>query len=418
MGNNPTISTFIKRCSAFAPLVLSVAAFLAALRVANIELFQRFSFVVSDSISRSLGEGNAGHVVLIRLDQSFSKPQLERLFSHAIPILLTDYRATAVGIDIDFSEGGYSQLADDFASWTEKNPADAGRVVWAVGYENAGKSTAARDAENPFCEDCSGLSCKVRFVPKPVFGSDKDPTNYALALAVPDIDRVHRSSARFFCHTQTEKRLEAFHFRLVEIYCQDHPAVATCGELQQHKQARTNIYSWDDPEPLDLCQLVSCQEKDLGNKTDGLPNQINGKIVVLYSDVPSNDEHMTIMGERKGAEIVASLVENELQFGVAPHWRVQAVEWSIEGLFTVVMILLFHWRYTQSWAILIATAFFILYVYLVPRLAAWVPDFRNYVLAIILTFWIEVLLKAAWQSIFGESAKPVTVKAAEKPAAL
>jgi hypothetical protein len=108
---------------------------------------------------------------------------------------------------------------------------------------------------------------------------------------------------------------------------------------------------------------------------------------------------MTMVGARKGAEIVASLIENELLFGVAPPWRVSTLKWTLEAVLTLLLIFLFHWRYTRSWAILLAAAVFVLYLSLLPQLATWVPDFRNYVLAVIVTFWIEVLLKSAWHSL-------------------
>src|SRR5947209_11501456 len=131
------------------PWLLSIAAIAAAVRVSHIPLFERLSFVISDHISRKLGNGDAGHVVLVRIDQSFSKSQLERLLSSAIPTLLSDYAATTVGVDIDFSAGGYSQLARDFASWSKTNPQLVEKIVWAVGYENAGEDTAGA-AQDPF----------------------------------------------------------------------------------------------------------------------------------------------------------------------------------------------------------------------------------------------------------------------------
>jgi hypothetical protein len=400
------ISRFLQRSCALMPTVLlSLLAVVIAVKVSQMPSFKRHSFVISDQISRKLGNGDAGHVVLVRIDESFSKQQLERLLSRAIPTLLTDYDATTVGVDIDFSGGAYSGLAQDFASWDKKNPQLAQKVVWAVGYEDTGEAATAGEAQDPFCEDCAGLSCKVRFVPKPVFGTINDPSNYALALAIPDLDNVNRSSARFVCQSQTEKPLKSFHFKLVEIYCQGRTGMATCRDLQQNKQATTKIYSWYDAKPVDLCQLVSCQDNDLGNRKSGSIARMTGKIVVVYSDVPSNDEHMTIMGARKGAEIIASLTENELQFGVAPHWRVAAMKWVLEAILTLLLIFLFHWRYTRSWAILIAIIVFALYVYAVPWLAAWVPDFADYVLAVIVTFSIEVLLKSAWQSVVGSRAK-------------
>jgi hypothetical protein len=45
-----------------------------------------------------------------------------------------------------------------------------------------------------------------------------------------------------------------------------------------------------------------------------------------------------------------------------------------------------------------AIGVFVLYLYSVPRLATWVPDFRNLVLAMILAFWLEILVKLAWHA--------------------
>ena len=350
----------------------------------------------------------------MRLDESFSKTQLEHLLSQAIPTLLTNYNASTVGVDIDFSGGNYSELARRFASWSQNNPGLADKVVWAVGYETSAPSATIKSTQDGFCDDCAGLSCKLRFTPKAVFGTMKDPGNYALAIATPDLDQINRSSVRFVCQSQSETPLKTFHFRLVEDYCQGRTTIATCRDLQQNRQATSRIYSWYYAKPVDLCELVSCQERDLGYPKTGTPNQISGKIVILYSDVASNDEHMTIMGSRKGAEIIASLAQNELQFGVTPHWHVTTLKWGVEGVFTLLLILLFHWRYTQTWAIVIAIGLFVLYVYLVPRLALWVPDFGDYVLAIIVVFWVEVLAKSAWQSVVTDRVKtqkspPVTL---------
>jgi hypothetical protein len=377
------------------------------MKLEHTPLFERFSFVISDELSRRIGAGDAGHVMLVRLEQSFSKPQLEALLSRAIPMLATDFGATAVGVDIDFSNGGYASLARDLANWSTKNPALSRKVVWAVGYQSEPRQpTTTLETDAASCEDCSGLSCKVRFTPNPVFGTENDPNNYALALAFPDLDNVNRSSARFVCHSQSERPLKSLHFRLVEMFCEGRSGMVTCRNLQQNKQARTQIYSWYHTQPIDLCQLVSCGDKDLGAKRSE-SSDLADKIVLVYSEAPSNDEHMTIVGSQKGAEIVASLIENELQFGVAlPWWHIWGMKWALELAFTVLMIFLFHWRYTQSWAILVAIGFFVLYVYLVPRLVAWVPDFRNYVLAIILAFWLEVLLKSAWQSLAGGPVGP------------
>lgn len=98
-----------------------------------------------------------------------------------------------------------------------------------------------------------------------------------------------------------------------------------------------------------------------------------------------------------------ALVNNELRFGVAQNWSVEAVKWTIEFILSGVLAFLFHWKYTESWAIAIAAGLFIAYLQLVPVIENWVPDFRDYVLAIILAFWIEVLLKSFWNSLHLET---------------
>jgi hypothetical protein len=396
------ISRFIRRCEDAVPWLLSAAAIFIAIEISHVPLFERISFVISDAISRSTGIGGAGHVVLVRLDQSLSKQQLQTLLAGAIPSLISDYGASTVGVDIDFSEGGYKELANSFAAWSQSNPHLSDKIVWAVGYVPGPRPLVA-PKECPkvqICDDCSGLTCKDRYIPKSVFGSDYNPPNYALAVAFPSVDCVSRSSARFVCHSQTVARVTAFHFMLVEIYCQGRTDIATCRELQPNKQAETNLYAWYESSPLDLCNLVSCQDASMGTPLKRSTELLSDKIVILYSDVPSDDEHPTPVGSSKGAEIVASLVENELQFGVAQVWRVWLMKWALECIATALLIFLFHWRYTESWAILLAIGVFVLYVHFVPRLVTWVPDFRNYVLAVILTFWIEVLLKSAWSSIW------------------
>lgn len=126
---------------------------------------------------------------------------------------------------------------------------------------------------------------------------------------------------------------------------------------------------------------------------------IAGKIVLLYTEVPRDDEHLTMEGTKKGAEVVASLIENELQFGVAPGWHVKVLEGTLEALTILILAGLFHWRHTERWAILPAAVLFVVYVHFIPRLATWVPDFRNFVLAIVLSFWVEALVKLGWRNI-------------------
>jgi len=39
------------------------------------------------------------------------------------------------------------------------------------------------------------------------------------------------------------------------------------------------------------------------------------------------------------------------------------------------------------------------YLQVLPAIENWLPDFRDYVLAIILVFWIEVLIKSFFNSV-------------------
>ena len=77
----------------------------------------------------------------------------------------------------------------------------------------------------------------------------------------------------------------------------------------------------------------------------------------------------------------------------------KAVEGALEALTILILAAFFHWRRTERWAILPASALFVVYLRFIPSLASWVPDFRNFVLAIIFSFWIEVLLKLGWQNL-------------------
>jgi hypothetical protein len=181
------------------------------------------------------------------------------------------------------------------------------------------------------------------FTPLPVFGSNNNPSNYGLSIVFPDAEGVSPAALRFVCHTDSEKPLTAFHFKLVEAYGDGRPELATCRYLTRDKQARTAIYSWYDTPAIDLCRLANCPKA----KPDAEPaqrgggelrasvldqNTIAGKIVLLYTEMPRDDEHLTIEGTKKGAEVVASLIENELQFGVAPGWHVKVLEGTLEVL--------------------------------------------------------------------------------------
>ncbi len=380
------------------PWLVSILAIVAAKTLADKPVFQRISFVISDEISRGLGIGQAGDVVLIRIEQSFPKPVLETILAGAVQTLVRDYRASAVGVDIDFSGRGYDSLARKVACWSRDDPEGASRVVWGVGPVEPPGRHPPMSPKAAYCASCA--SCATGFVPKPVFGADSpQPPVYGIALAFPELDGTHRASLRFVCHRETEARLDAFHFKLVKVFCAQHPDLATCGDLR-NSQAETTIYSWYQSEPVELCDLVHCEGPYLGARSSGDIGALEDKIALLYSDVPGNDEHMTMVSTRKGAEIVASLVENELHFGVDSHWLVELLKITLEAIITGLLLFIFHWKYTKSWAMLLAIPIFLLYLHFVPQLSRIAPDFRNYVFAIILAFWIEVMLKSAWNSVF------------------
>ena len=366
-------------------------------------VFKKINFVVSDELSQRLKREDMGRVALVEVPR-LSKKDIQALLSRAIPALVDGYDARVVGVDIDFSGEQFPALAANFARWSEKNPGSAKKVVWAVGYEAPPRSRghAEEDIWAAFCQECSGHSCQARFRPNLVFGGTYNPQSYALAIPFPDVDNVNRSSARFVCHADNEQPLDLFHFKLFKDYCEGGSRLVTCKELQQNNQAKNSIYVWDAPDPLNLCALVNCTADSGGEFGAKLPdkgNPLADKIVILYSDIPGNDEHVTTEGLQKGAAIEASLVNNELRFGVAQNWSVQAVKWTIEFVLSGVLAFLFHWKYTESWAIAIAAGLFMAYLQLVSVIERWVPDFRDYVLAIILAFWIEVLLKSFWNSL-------------------
>ena len=364
-------------------------------------VFKKINFVVSDELSQRLKRADLGRVALVEVPR-FSKEDLQALLSQAIPVLVDGYNARVLGVDIDFSNGEFSTLAGNFARWSEQNQGSAGKIVWAVGYQAPEKNRgAAPDIWAAFCQDC-GKPCQARFRPKLVFGGNYNPQNYALAIPFPDVDNVNRSSARFVCHADHEEPLDLFHFKLFKDYCAGGSTLATCRTLTQNSQAKNPIYIWDAPEPSNLCGLVNCAAKsgsEFGARLHDTGNPLADKIVILYSDVPGDDEHVTMEGLQKGAAIEASLVNNELRFGVAQSWTVQAMKWTIEVVLAGMLALLFHWKYTESWAIAIAAVLFVGYLQVLPAIENWLPDFRDYVLAIILVFWIEVLIKSFFNSV-------------------
>jgi hypothetical protein len=393
-----------------APWSLSLIAILAAVWMSHKPVMVRIGYVVSDQISRGLGVVPSHRVLLVRLDQTFPKSQFEELLANAIPTLLDDYRSDIVGVDMDFFSGNakYQNLAAALAAAAKSNPRVADSVIWAVPPERSAQPAAQGQTmklADIFCADCSDAEhpCRARLNPQPVFGTNDDPQNYALAIGVPDEDDRNRWSPRFVCQRNTQARLNTFHFAIVDIYCRRHPdALLACRDFQPNRQSRSRMYAWYHAENIDLCRLVNCHGQTLG-RTDGLPeaakSEFQGKlannIVILYWDEPGNDEHMTMLGTEKGAAIVASLIENELQVGAQPHFWVLVLKYSMEALITVLLVFLFHYKYTKSLAILIAFGLFVLYLRLAPLLSSWVPDFRDYVFVLILAFWLEVLLKSA-----------------------
>ena len=388
-------------------LAMWALAILGATWLEDQPVFKKINFVVSDELSQRLKREDLGRVALIEVPR-LSKKDIQAILSRAIPALVDGYNARVVGVDIDFSGGEFPDLAANFANWSKQNPGSARKVVWAVGYQvpTANKRAGTQNIWEAFCQDCSGVSCQARFRPNLVFGGNYNPQSYALAIPFPDVDSVNRSSARFVCHSDNEEPLDLFHFKLFKDYCAGGSNLVTCKALEQNSQAKNLIYIWDAPDPVNLCALVYCSTDSGGELGARLPdkgNPLTDKIVVLYSDIPGNDEHVTTEGLQKGAAIEVALVNNELRFGVAQTWSVEAAKWTIEFILSGVLALLFHWKYTESWAIAIAAGLFIAYLQLVPVIENWVPDFRDYVLAIILAFWIEVLLKSFWNSLHLET---------------
>ena len=278
--------------------LLSAAAILAAFYISEKPRFERIGAVVSDEISRALGVYSNGPLVLVRLDREFPKADLQRLLARAIPALMDNYQAAALGVDIDFSGRDYNQLAKDFSDWSRRRPGPAGKIVWAVGYERGHERAATEQGEIEVCANCDA-SCVHRFRPKPVFGNEFDPSNYGLAYAWTDTNGISRSSFRFGCHQDTLGRLRTFHFKLVEAYCGGNTQDDKCATLKPYHQSATKLFSWFDAKVYDLCLLVQCSGADLGAAPEKPPNYLANKIPILYSDVEGDDEHATSSGHGK-----------------------------------------------------------------------------------------------------------------------
>jgi hypothetical protein len=243
------------------PWLLSAVAIGAAYWISHQPPFQRVSAVVSDEISRILGVTSRGTVVLVRIDRDFPRNDLQTLLARAIPALMDNYRAAALGVDIDFSHGDYDQLAIPFANWSRARPDPARRIIWAIGYDSNGERGTPKN-EPEVCSDCESDQCKFRFHPRPVFSGLFPGPNYGLAYVWTDVSGVARSSFRFVCSQESTSRLPTFHFKLVEAYCSDHPSTAVCEKLQQNRQSTARLDTWYEAEPLDLCKLVDCNGRD------------------------------------------------------------------------------------------------------------------------------------------------------------
>jgi hypothetical protein len=373
----------------------------AAVYISRLGPFQRISAVVSDEISRAIGATSNGPIVLVRLERDFSKPQLQRLLAHAIPALMDNYGATALGVDIDFSGAGYDDLAKSFSNWSSRD-GNASNVVWATRYER-GSQRLARSVPVEACKDCSSANCRSRFQPLPVFASGYEPPNYGMAYAWTDIGGTTRSSFRFVCQLDTTAPLKTFHFQLVETYCGRNPSQYECERLEPNHQSTTALHTWYEAKVMDLCDLVTCDGADLGKPPSNPSNQLSNKLAILYADVDGNDEHATLGGTRKGAEVVASLAMNEMLYGASDQSSAEWVKLALEGFVTLLLILLFGWKVTEHWAVMLAGLLFVLYLYTVRRLSVAIPDFRDYALGLLLAFAIEVWMKAAFHSLWGSS---------------
>src|SRR5260370_31290390 len=143
------------------------------------------SSVVSDEISNATGTKPAVAVKLVRITQRFSRNQYQSLVFKAIQALLQNYQAAAVGIDIDFSQGNYSDLRGSFTGWAKTHDDLTRRAVWAVGYKEdltKGGSNEITTSAEAACATCSGLTCKIRYSPLPVFEDPLVVLNYGLSI--------------------------------------------------------------------------------------------------------------------------------------------------------------------------------------------------------------------------------------------
>ena len=110
-------------------------------------LFKRISFVISDAISMSVGGKRAGTVQLVRVRKRLTKDKLQSVLSDALPVLLNGYNAAAVGVDIDFSGGGYSELVTNFSKWSSGDPQAAQKILNGVGYYDEGAALDVADVK-------------------------------------------------------------------------------------------------------------------------------------------------------------------------------------------------------------------------------------------------------------------------------
>jgi hypothetical protein len=378
--------------------VLSAIAGALAIYISSRPPFERISAVVSDEISRALGFSSFGPIVLVRLNREFSKPELEQLLTGAIPVLIGHYGAATLGIDIDFSGRGYQTLAEGIVKWGKEYQTQADRVIWSIGFQREEGRIQAPD-KMEVCDNCANDSCMSRLSPRPVFGGEFEPPKSGVAYVWNDLSGISRSAPHFICHADTIAQIKTFHFMLVQAYCDKDPNRNTCRDLQPNRQNVTKLHSWYLTKPLDLCSLVNCDAgADFGRPPPNPSNALSDKIVILYSDVPGNDEHATIAGTRKGAEVVASLVANELQYGASNERLVEAIKVALEVLLTIVLGFFFHWSHTKEWAIIPSAVVFVGYLYSALKLSSWIPDFRDYALAVLLALAIEIWVKEAWHS--------------------
>jgi hypothetical protein len=387
-------------------IALSAIAFAVGGYIATWASFARISAVVSDEISRALGFSSDGPIVLVRLNRDFEKKMLEQLLARAIPALMDNYRAAALGVDIDFSRRGYEQLAQQFSEWSSQHAKTSSRIIWSIGFQREAASVGP-PAQMETCERCEDTSCTMRFQPKPVFGGQFEPLNYGLAYVWNDANGMSRSSFRFVCHADSTAHIRTFHAKLVDAYCDGHQELEACTKRQKDRQSVTKLYSWYVSKSLDLCALVQCAGSELGAPPVNPANVLSDKIVILYSDLEGNDEHATIAGTRKGAEVAASLVVNELNHGTSNESLVEALKILLEILLTMMVGFLFHWDRTKEWAILPAGLVFVGYLYAALKISGWVPDFRDYALAMLVVLGIEIWIKAAYQNVSEASRRAI-----------